>query len=54
MASEHSYVFDSKSFPAFSNAGHDVDVSENGKTYKLDWSADQQGAWALVEYLKTL
>ena len=54
VASEHSYLFDSKSFPAFSNAGHDVDVSEGGKTYKLDWSDDQQGAWALVEYLKTL
>ena len=48
------YVFDSKSFSAFSNLGHDTDVEENGVRYKLDWSADKAGAMAIIEYLKTL
>ncbi|MDH5517830.1 MAG: cytochrome c [Gammaproteobacteria bacterium] len=50
----HAYVFDSNSFPAFSNAGHDSDITENGRHYKLDWSDDQAGAMAIIEYLKTL
>jgi mono/diheme cytochrome c family protein len=50
----HSYRFDTTSFSTFSNVGHDTDISDNGKTYKLDWSDDKEGVWALIEYLKTL
>jgi mono/diheme cytochrome c family protein len=53
-AAENSYLFDSGSFAAFSNIGHDVDIEENGRRYKLDWSDDKAGAMAIVEYLKTL
>jgi mono/diheme cytochrome c family protein len=53
-SSDHSYVFDTTSFSTFSKVGHDTDITENGATYKLNWSDDQQGAWALIEYLKTL
>jgi mono/diheme cytochrome c family protein len=52
--SVHSYLFDTTSFPTFSKLGHDADVEEGGKTYKLDWSKDKEGAWALIEYMKTL
>jgi len=48
------YLFDTASFPAFSNKGHDRDVREGDHTYKLDWSDDIDGAMAIVEYLKTL
>jgi len=48
------YLFDTSSFPAFSNQGHDNDLQQDGKTYKLDWSDDKQGAMALIEYLKTM
>ena len=48
------YLYDTTASPATSNAGHDRDITENGKTYKLDWSDDKAGAWALIEYLKTL
>ncbi|MDH5392606.1 MAG: cytochrome C [Gammaproteobacteria bacterium] len=50
----NSYIFDSNSFPAFSNAGHDTDIIENGQRYKLNWSDDKAGAMAIIEYLKTL
>lgn len=48
------YVFDTTSFATFTKKGHDTDIEENGKVYKLDWSDDKEGAWALIEYLKTL
>lgn len=48
------YVFDTEAFSSVSRAGHDVDITENGKTYKLDWSDDEPGAFAIIEYLKTL
>lgn len=48
------YVFDTDAFSAITNDGHDTDVTENGKTYKLDWSDDEAGAMAIIEYLKTL
>jgi len=48
------YEFDSQSFHALSNKGHDQDVVDDGKVYKLDWSDDLVGAAALIEYLKTL
>ena len=50
----NSYVFNSESFSAFSNVGHDTDIEENGQRYKLDWSDDKAGAMAIIEYLKTL
>jgi hypothetical protein len=48
------YVFDTEAFQSISRMGHDKDITENGKTYKLDWSDDEQGAMAIIEYLKTL
>jgi len=51
--SREGYRFDTASFPALSNKGHDKDVVEDGKTLKLDWSDDVAGAMAIVEYLKT-
>lgn len=51
--SREGYRFDTTSFPALSNKGHDKDVVEDGKTLKLDWSDDVPGAMAIVEYLKT-
>jgi len=48
------YLFDTNSFPTFSNAGHDKDILDGDHTYKLNWSEDKDGAKAIVEYLKTL
>ena len=48
------YLFETNSFPAFSNAGHDTDVQQGEHSYKLDWSDDRAGANAIIEYLKTL
>ncbi len=51
--SREGYRFDTTAFPALSNKGHDKDAVEDGKTLKLDWSDDVDGAMAIVEYLKT-
>jgi hypothetical protein len=51
---EEGYIFDTGSFPAVSNRGHDKDWREGNKTYKLDWSNDKEGARAIIEYMKTL
>ncbi|HXN88119.1 MAG TPA: cytochrome C, partial [Methylocella sp.] len=51
---EEGYRFDTAAFPALSNKGHDKNAVEDGKTLKLDWSDDEAGAMAIVEYLKTL
>lgn len=48
------YIFDTNSFPTFSNAGHDKDIQDGDKIYKLNWSEDVAGANAIIEYLKTL
>lgn len=48
------YTFDTDAFHSVSRTGHDTDITENGKTYKLDWSNDETGALAIIEYLKTL
>ncbi|BBL76131.1 cytochrome c [Methylomagnum ishizawai] len=48
------YRFDTGAFPALSNQGHDKDIVDGNKTYRLDWSQDKAGAMALIEYLKTL
>ncbi len=47
-------VFDTNAFHAVSNSGHDTDIAEDDKLYKLNWSDDPAGADALIEYLKTL
>lgn len=48
------YVLDTRLAPALSNKGHDKDIQQDGKTFKLNWSRDKAGAFALIEYLKTL
>ncbi len=48
------YTFDTQSFSTFSNKGHDEDITEGTRTYKLNWEDDMEGAKAIVEYLKTL
>ncbi len=48
------YVFQTNTIPALSNKGHDKDLVEGKKTYRLNWSGDKQGAFAIIEYLKTL
>jgi hypothetical protein len=49
-----SYVYDTSAFKVLSKKGHDKDVHQDGKVYKLDWSSDVEGAKAIVEYMKTL
>lgn len=48
------YLFQTNAIPALSNKGHDKDIVEGKKTYRLNWSGDKQGAFAIIEYLKTL
>jgi hypothetical protein len=48
------YVFDTRLHPAMSNQGHDKDIVQDGKTFKLNWANDKDGAMAIIEYLKTL
>ena len=48
------YEFDTNSFSAITNKGHDTDVTIDGETYQLNWTSNPDGAWAIVEYLKTL
>ncbi|SEG17029.1 c-type cytochrome [Nitrosomonas ureae] len=48
------YLFQVNAIPALSNKGHDKDIVEGKKTYRLNWSDDKQGAFAIIEYLKTL
>lgn len=48
------YIFDSMEFHALNNRGHDKNLIEGNKSFKLDWSDDIPGAFALIEYLKTL
>lgn len=48
------YLLDTRLTPALSNKGHDHNIQQDGKTFKLDWSDDIEGALALLEYLKTL
>ncbi|RZA07270.1 MAG: cytochrome C [Moraxellaceae bacterium] len=46
--------FDTSVIPALNAVGHAGDITDNGKTYKLDWSDDKAGAVAILEYLKVL
>jgi hypothetical protein len=48
------YLFRTNDIPALSNMGHDKDIITGKKTYRLNWSDDKQGAFAIIEYLKTL
>lgn len=48
------YLLDTSLTAALSNKGHDTDIKQDGKTFKLNWSDDKEGARALIEYLKTL
>ena len=48
------YEFDTTAFKAINKHGHDTDIEEDGKTYKLNWSDDPDGAMAIIEYMKTL
>ena len=48
------YEFDTRRTPAMSNKGHDKDIQQDGKTFKLNWSDNKEGAFAIIEYLKTL
>ncbi len=49
-----SYVLDTSAFSAVSNKGHDTDIEDDGRVYKLNWSDDPEGAKAIIEYMKTL
>lgn len=51
---EEGYQFDTQAIQAFSNAGHDKDITIGQHHYKLDWSDDKEGAMAIIEYMKTL
>jgi len=48
------YMFQTNAIPALSNKGHDKDIVEGKRTYRLNWSGDKHGAFAIIEYLKTL
>lgn len=48
------YLFDTRLSPAMSNQGHDKDIKQDGKTFKLNWTDNKEGALAIIEYLKTL
>lgn len=52
--SKEGYVFDTRLTPGMSNQGHDKNIQQDGKTFKLNWEDDKEGAAALVEYLKTI
>ena len=51
---EEGYRFKPVSSPAISHKGHDKDIVQGKKTYRLNWNDDEQSALAIVEYLKTL
>ncbi len=53
-ANKEGYVFDTRLSPAMSNKGHDKNIQQDGKIFKLNWSDDKAGALAIIEYLKTL
>jgi hypothetical protein len=48
------YIFDTRLAPAMSNQGHDKDIQQGDKTFKLNWADNKEGALAIIEYLKTL
>lgn len=52
--SKEGYVFDTRLTPGMSNQGHDKNIQQDGKIFKLNWEDDKEGAAALIEYLKTI
>ena len=50
----YSYLFDTSAIKAFSNAGHDKDITLDGKVHKLDWSDNKPAVMAIIEYMKTM
>ncbi|MGZ4992125.1 MAG: c-type cytochrome [Methylobacter sp.] len=48
------YLLNTALSPVLSNAGHDHNIQDGNKAFKLDWSDDKAGAMAIIEYLKTL
>ncbi len=53
-ARKEGYLFRPVSSSSIGNQGHDRDITMDGKTFKLNWEDDREGAMALLEYLKTL
>jgi len=53
-ARKEGYLLNTALSPALSNTGHDKNIQDGDKTFKLDWSDDKAGAMAIIEYLKTL
>jgi hypothetical protein len=51
---EEGYLYDTNAISAFSNTGHDKDITVDETTYRLDWSDDKAGEMAIIEYMKTL
>ena len=51
---KNAMLFDTNAIPAVNAVGHTGTLTDNGKTYKLDWSDDKTGAAAILEYLKVL
>ncbi len=51
---EEGYRFDTGAIPAFSNAGHDKDITIDGITYRLNWTGDKDAAMAIIGHMKTL
>jgi len=51
---QEGYIFDTRLTPAMSNKGHDKDIQQEDKVFKLNWSDNIEGALAIIEYLKTL
>ena len=51
---EEGYRYDTRAIKAFSNAGHDKDITVGEDTLRLNWSDDKEAAMAIIEYMKTL
>lgn len=54
QVSKDGYLYDTQAIPAFSNGGHDQNITIGQAHYQLDWSNDKPGAMAIIEYMKTL
>lgn len=52
--SKEGYLYKPAAAASIGHAGHDKDIKDGSKTYKLDWTNDKAGAMAIIEYLKTL
>jgi hypothetical protein len=54
QAPEEGYQYDTQAIPAFSNAGHDKDITIGQQRYKLNWNDDKEGAMTIIEYMKIM